>query len=297
MRYDEFSGELNGFQLPAQAALGQAPAGRWPAERVRAELARFCSGRERWPSAAEFSAAGRASLYLAASRHGGVERWAPELGFPAPGARGETAAAPMPRDELPAQKRVLAGLAALTLLSFAFVVLTAGRPAAIASLDIPIAGERADAGGAGLAPAGAATAGRNGVALRLTSHRERTRVAARAGSASGRLLWRGTIAPGRSVTLRGPAIWLEVDEPASLAAFVDGKRADVPRRATELRVTSGGVRVLARAPLPPRPPTPPPVVVAAAPPAVTPPPAGPAPDPPPPGRSGPSPDAPPGGRR
>jgi hypothetical protein len=58
----------------------------WTSERIRAELAGFCNGRGRWPSAAEFKAAGHADLYVAASRYGGVAFWAAELGL-ARGAR------------------------------------------------------------------------------------------------------------------------------------------------------------------------------------------------------------------
>lgn len=58
----------------------------WTGERIRAELASFCDGRQAWPSAREFKAAGHADLYVAASRYGGVAFWAAELGL-ARGAR------------------------------------------------------------------------------------------------------------------------------------------------------------------------------------------------------------------
>jgi hypothetical protein len=54
---------------------------RWTDDRIRAELREFCSGRERWPPAREFKKSGRADLYLATSRYGGVDFWAGELGF------------------------------------------------------------------------------------------------------------------------------------------------------------------------------------------------------------------------
>jgi hypothetical protein len=54
---------------------------RWTEERIRAELAAFCAGRERWPSAGDFKAAERGDLYVAASRYGGIAYWAAELGF------------------------------------------------------------------------------------------------------------------------------------------------------------------------------------------------------------------------
>jgi hypothetical protein len=55
---------------------------RWTEERIRAELAAFCAGREAWPSAGDFKAAERGHLYVAASRYGGIAYWAAELGFP-----------------------------------------------------------------------------------------------------------------------------------------------------------------------------------------------------------------------
>jgi DNA-binding transcriptional ArsR family regulator len=58
---------------------------RWTTERIRADLDRFCGGRKTWPSATEFKAAGRADLYVAASRYGGIAFWATELGFARPG--------------------------------------------------------------------------------------------------------------------------------------------------------------------------------------------------------------------
>jgi hypothetical protein len=292
MRFDETSGEVHGFRHESKPVQERAPAGRrdWTEERIREELGRFCAGRERWPTAAEFSAAGQASLYLAASRHGGVERWAAELGLHAP-----SGGRPTDEEAAAAQRPFVAGLAALTLAGFVFVVLVAARPADILRLAFPIAGEPRGQ------PVAAPARERDSVALRLTADGERTRVAARAWSASGPLLWRGTLAPGRSLRLLGPAIWLEVDAPASLAAFIDGDEARLPRRATRLRVTSRGVQVLARAPLAPRPSAPAPVV-ASTPPATPAPapvaaPSGPAPDPVPGGGAGPSPDVPPGPRR
>ena len=53
----------------------------WTSERIRAELASFCAGRQTWPSAKEFKASGHADLYVAASRYGGVALWAAELGL------------------------------------------------------------------------------------------------------------------------------------------------------------------------------------------------------------------------
>jgi hypothetical protein len=61
----------------------------WTSERIRSELASFCNGNQTWPSAREFKAAGRADLYVAASRYGGVAFWAAELGLDRGGRRWE----------------------------------------------------------------------------------------------------------------------------------------------------------------------------------------------------------------
>ena len=58
---------------------------RWTNERIRAELEDFCAGRKAWPSAGAFKSAGRADLYVAASRYGGIGFWAEELGYARPG--------------------------------------------------------------------------------------------------------------------------------------------------------------------------------------------------------------------
>jgi DNA-binding transcriptional ArsR family regulator len=53
----------------------------WTNDRIRDELEAFCEGREAWPSAADFKAAGRGDLYVAASRYGGIAHWVEVLGF------------------------------------------------------------------------------------------------------------------------------------------------------------------------------------------------------------------------
>jgi hypothetical protein len=57
-------------------------AGAWTEQRIREELDFFCSGRDAWPTEREFVDAGKRALYAAASRNGGVARWAKELGLP-----------------------------------------------------------------------------------------------------------------------------------------------------------------------------------------------------------------------
>jgi Fic family protein len=55
---------------------------RWSPERIQEELESFCTGRSRWPSVAEFRAAGQTALYLAVTRYGGVDYWAKQVGLP-----------------------------------------------------------------------------------------------------------------------------------------------------------------------------------------------------------------------
>ena len=57
----------------------------WTSDRIHTELEAFCAGRQAWPSAAAFKAAGRGDLYVAASRYGGIGHWAEALGYPRPG--------------------------------------------------------------------------------------------------------------------------------------------------------------------------------------------------------------------
>lgn len=73
-------GRSTRYRLPQER---QAPTHRrWTPERIRAGLAKLCEGRQAWPSAQEFKAAGRGDLYVAASRYGGIAYWAAELGLP-----------------------------------------------------------------------------------------------------------------------------------------------------------------------------------------------------------------------
>jgi hypothetical protein len=61
---------------------GYAP--RWTEERVRGELEAFLAGRDAWPSANEFHAAGLNLLREAVKRLGGVEVWATKFGLARP---------------------------------------------------------------------------------------------------------------------------------------------------------------------------------------------------------------------
>jgi hypothetical protein len=48
---------------------------KWTDVTIERELGDWLGDRPTWPTAQEFTAAGKRSLYLAASRNGGIERW------------------------------------------------------------------------------------------------------------------------------------------------------------------------------------------------------------------------------
>jgi Fic family protein len=71
------------FTGPGRTA---APDGRgrptkWTEARIETGLREFLAGRDGWPSAREFAAAGRGDLYAAASRNGGIGRWRRAVGL------------------------------------------------------------------------------------------------------------------------------------------------------------------------------------------------------------------------
>jgi hypothetical protein len=68
-----------GVELPSRDSTASPK--HWTEQRIRSELTQFCAGRDVWPSEREFIAAGRLPLYAAASRSGGIARWAIELGL------------------------------------------------------------------------------------------------------------------------------------------------------------------------------------------------------------------------
>jgi Fic family protein len=59
----------------------RGPAASWTEDRIRAELGDLAKDLGRMPKRADFSAAGRTGLYIAASKAGGIRRWAAELGY------------------------------------------------------------------------------------------------------------------------------------------------------------------------------------------------------------------------
>lgn len=77
------------FGFTAEQARRQPPNRLiWTEMRIETELRRFCGGRATWPAAREFEEAGQGRLYRAASRNGGIERWARQLRLSRPGAPG-----------------------------------------------------------------------------------------------------------------------------------------------------------------------------------------------------------------
>jgi Fic family protein len=78
------SGPSTRYRLAIQATSDGGPRGparRWTDERIRSGLESFLADRDVWPTPSEFEAAGEMPLYRAASRRGGIARWARELGL------------------------------------------------------------------------------------------------------------------------------------------------------------------------------------------------------------------------
>jgi len=282
---------------------------KWTPTRIRSELERFCAERGRWPRAAEFREAGHGSLYLAASRYGGIDHWAAELGFsdPAP-----TRAAGQHEAALEASPGTrLAAVAGLFVLGLFLIVQFMPESPSIPEAPAPGAlRERVDATPGAVARQSPVTtpAAPQLVALRLAAAGDGSWIAARRGSAAGQLLWEGTLEAGELLRLRARTLWLRVGAAANLLPHVNGERVSIPERTTILLVTPGGVRVLATAPAPRAAPSPaqPVYTPVLAPsssegagttddaPTRAPGASGPAPDAPPAGGSGPSPDPSPG---
>jgi hypothetical protein len=84
----------------------------WTSDRIRAELEAFCATRTTWPAPADFKAAGRSDLYIAASRYGGIAYWTEKLGF----ARPTRNAGKSPQRSLFRTKLAWAGVGALAAL-------------------------------------------------------------------------------------------------------------------------------------------------------------------------------------
>jgi len=287
---------------------------KWTSTRIRGELEKFCGERGRWPRAAEFKNAGHGSLYLAASRYGGIEHWAAELGFSEATPTAPARQRDVALEALPGTALVTAALAGLFVLGLFLIVQLVPESPGISEAPVPgVVRERVDAApGAVTRQSLAATpAAPARVALRLAASGDGSRITARRGSATGPLLWNGTLEAGELLRLRGRTLWLRVGTAANLLPRVNGERVALPERTSILLVTDAGIRVLETAPAPPAP-APRQAAASSAQPVSTPsssastgttddaPAAprggrdGPAPDSPPAGGSGPSPDPPPG---
>lgn len=70
------------FAASVEPAVEERPGPQkvWTDVRIERELKAFLNGRAEWPTAKEFRSAGKGSLYLAASRAGGIPRWRRLLG-------------------------------------------------------------------------------------------------------------------------------------------------------------------------------------------------------------------------
>lgn len=290
---------------------------KWTSTRIRKELERFCGERGRWPRAAEFREAGHGSLYLAASRYGGIEHWAAELGFSAAAPRRPAGQREVAR-EAPGTGLMATALAGLFVLGLFLIVQLVPESPSIANAPAPgVVRERVDAapGAVTRQSLAAAPAARARVALLLAATGNGSWIAVRRGSAAGQLLWEGTLEAGEQLRLRGRTLWLRVGAAANLLPRVNGESVALSKRASVVLVTGAGIRVLETAPAPPAP-GPREAAASSAQPVSTSSPApsssagtgttddapapprggggGPAPDAPPSGGSGPSPDPPPG---
>ena len=261
---------------------------RWTDDRIRAELEAFCAALPDWPRAQDFRSAGRGDLYLAASRYGGIEHWAAELGYGTASGRPERRVIPRRRRRSPPpvgrravlvlRPAVLAG-ALLTLGVAGALAIASDQPERNAFRGTTAPVQR----GATLSPRPGIQAGpaaspvsrggvRDGVVLlRLHAARGSSSVTVRRGTARGAIIFAGTLARGANAWLRGERLWIRLGAPWNVDARAGGRSLDV--RAARVGIVTGhGMRIVARAhrprPAPPPPPTPPPapapVVVALA---------------------------------
>ena len=221
---------------------------RWTDDRIRAELSEFCSERATWPSAAEFRAAGRSDLYVAASRYGGIGFWAAELGFP----RSERVRAP---------SRRRAALAIAATLVFALGAGTTGLAlrmhrhggtaappakakriagnAAVSFLDDVRSLRRARVAGTA---ATVRTAAPSTLALVLRASRGDSWISVR--SAAGRLLVERVLARGTQVRMSAAAFRVRLGAAANVDLSANGSRLHpLPSRAAVVVVTRRSTRV------------------------------------------------------
>jgi hypothetical protein len=267
---------------------------KWTPDRIRDELEAFCDEIGGWPRAAEFKETGRGDLYLAASRYGGIEHWAEELGYREPEPDPVVPSSPSRLGRLARTARALA-LAAL--LAFGLGLLSGSLTPADRS---PLAAKAplrtsSDAVAGGLVAEREGPKRSRGIELRLVAVGGSCWISVRRGSGDGKVAWQGILAHGKTLRLHGRRLWLRLGAPETLRAHLDGKRVRLPEGPSTLVATRSGLRVLSSGPS-----SPPGVLVDA--PATTPvvtvaessssaPAAGAAPSPdPPPGGGGPAPD-------
>jgi hypothetical protein len=311
--------------------LGRGAGGRarkWTNDRIRAGLEAFCSELGRWPRAVEFREAGHGDLYLAASRYGGIDYWAAELGF-RENEPDETFSddfdEPLDREGFRRSRGalvptgvmwgriLLAGAVVVVAVAFATLIfLVDNGPTVVTapSAERQVGAPNSNATGGEPAARAKPVARRKArvaatpVALRLSASGGSSWVAVRKGSADGDLLYQGTLAGARSRIFRADRLWLRLGAPANLRARLNGRLVDLPGRTATVLVTKRGIRVLKVAPPSPPPAPPPPPAPEAffvsdtgafnpPPPSSSSPP--PPPPPPPPPSGPPTPDAPTGG--
>jgi hypothetical protein len=243
--------------------LGKGAGGRprkWTDERIRSELEAFCAEVGRWPRAVEFRDSGRGDLYLAASRYGGIDYWAAELGLRAaangdasPARRSPAAsiakAARASGVDLDLGRNLLAGAIVVFAVAFVGLLFFADRgPRSVTtrSPDTVVGGAPLGEGrvaGAELVESGPEKRDAR-LTLRLSAASASSWLVARLGSADGKVLFRGMLATGRSLRLRGKRLWLRLGAPAGLRARLDGDALRLPPRTSTILVRKKGLRVL-----------------------------------------------------
>jgi hypothetical protein len=241
------------------AQAGESGRRRWTEERIRTELSSFCADRTTWPSAAEFRAAGRSDLYVAASRYGGIGFWSAQLGFPRVEHRRRTPTPLLPRRGALVLAAVLAfalgvGVAALALRADRQAAAPAGPKAHRAAGETPVsyladvrALRRARVAGFAAQAAAERAAASSRVAVVLRASRGDSWISVR--SAAGRLLDDRLLAAGSRVRLRGTALWIRLGTAANVDFSTNGSRLHaLPARALIVVVTRRGLRVAEWAP-------------------------------------------------
>jgi putative transcriptional regulator len=219
---------------------------KWTDERIRAGLADFCEVVGHWPRAADFRRAGRTDLYLAATRNGGIERWASEV---APERDGVETGAALARSRNWVSFALVL-LAALGSLTISVPRHTDSRTLPGSSVRPTFDEARLQARAAKNALA-SVTAQTPAKAVLKLAAREATWVSIRRGSARGPILFEGVLVRGASVRADGERLWVHLETPSALAARLNGHALRLPRGASTLLVTAKGARVLHVEPAPP----------------------------------------------